>query len=213
MNSSGPRRSHLTLALCTILHGFTHAYGAMFVPLYFRIAEDLKLSGVGAAALIVTLYGAVYNLGSYGAGLAADRYSRKTLLGIGLLGNAVAILAIGVSRQYWLILCFSVAAGIFGAIFHPAANALSSSHYPKSPGMAIGILGIGSGLGFFFGPQIAGWRARLRGLASMAHRPMAKALHRTGPRRPRRRNHLHARRHRCDKHNSLSPVHRPQIPF
>jgi MFS family permease len=159
MNASSSRRSHLTLGLCTILHGFTHAYGSMFVPLYFRIADDLKLSGVGAAALIVTLYGAVYNLGSYAAGLAADRHSRKTLLAIGLLGNALAILAIGLSRQYWLILVLAVAAGIFGAIFHPAANALSSSHYPKSPGMAIGILGIGSGLGFFFGPQIAGWRA------------------------------------------------------
>jgi MFS family permease len=152
-------RSHLTLALCTILHGFTHAYGSMLVPLYFRIAEDLKLSGVGAATLIVTLYGAVYNLGSYAAGLAADRFSRKTLLAIGLLGNAAAILGIGLARQYPVILALAVAAGMFGTIFHPSANALASSHYPKSPGMAIGILGIGSGLGFFFGPQFAGWRA------------------------------------------------------
>lgn len=152
-------RSHLTLALCTVLHGFTHAYGAMLVPLYFRIADDLKLSGVGGATLIVTLYGATYNLGSYVAGLAADRFSRKTLLAIGLLGNAAAILAIGLCREYSLILCFGIGAGLFGTIFHPSANALSTSHYPKSPGMAIGILGAGSGLGFFFGPQIAGWRA------------------------------------------------------
>jgi len=159
MNRQGSARSHLTLALCTILHGFTHAYGSMLVPLYFRIADDLKLSGVGAATLIVTLYGAVYNLASYAAGLAADRFSRKTLLAIGLLGNAAAILAIGLSRQYSHILMLGVAAGLFGTIFHPSANALASSHYPKAPGMAIGILGIGSGLGFFFGPQIAGWRA------------------------------------------------------
>jgi MFS family permease len=159
MNRPGFSRSHLTLALCTILHGFTHAYGSMLVPLYFRIADDLKLSGVGAATLIVTLYGAAYNLGSYAAGLAADRFSRKTLLAIGLLGNAAAILAIGLSRQYSLILALGIAAGLFGTIFHPSANALATSHYPKSPGMAIGILGIGSGLGFFFGPQIAGWRA------------------------------------------------------
>jgi len=159
MNRASRFRSHLTLGLCTILHGFTHAYGSMLVPLYFRIADDLKLSGVGAATLIVTLYGAVYNLGSYGAGLAADRFSRKMLLAIGLLGNAMAILAIGLCRQYPAISFFGIAAGLFGTIFHPSANALSTSHYPKSPGMAIGILGIGSGLGFFFGPQIAGWRA------------------------------------------------------
>jgi MFS family permease len=155
----GSARSHLTLFLCTLLHGFTHAYGSMLVPLYFRIAKDLNLSGIGKATLIVTLYGTVYSLGSYMAGLAADRFSRKMLLAIGLLGNAAAILAIGLSREYSVILALGVAAGLFGTIFHPSANALATSHYPKSPGMAIGILGIGSGLGFFFGPQIAGWRA------------------------------------------------------
>ena len=36
---------------------------------------------------------------------------------------------------------------------------LIPAHFPKSPGMAIGLLGIGSGLGFFIGPQYAGWRA------------------------------------------------------
>jgi len=163
MNSSpaaGARwRSHLTLALCTILHGFTHAYGSMLVPLYYRIAADLKLPGIGEATLIVTLYGAVYNLGSYAAGLAADRFSRKMLLTIGLFGNAIAIVGIGLSREYSHILVLGILAGMFGTLFHPSANALSSSHYPKSPGMAIGILAVGSGLGFFFGPQIAGWRA------------------------------------------------------
>ncbi|MGD0464500.1 MAG: MFS transporter [Tepidisphaeraceae bacterium] len=152
-------RSHLTLGLCTILHGFTHAYGSMLVPLYFRIAADLKLSGVGAATLIVTLYGATYNLGSWAGGMAADRFSRKTLLAIGLLGNAAAILGIGFSRQYPVILVLAMAAGLFGTIFHPAALAFTTSHYPKSPGLAIGLLSAGSGLGFFFGPQIAGWRA------------------------------------------------------
>jgi MFS family permease len=152
-------RSHLTLALCTILHGFTHAYGSMLVPLYLAMQMDLRLSGVWAASLVVTVYGAVYNLGSFAAGIAADRFDRKTLLAIGLLGNAAAIGGIGLCRQYPAILALGVAAGIFGAIFHPAANALASSQYPRSPGMAIGLLGIGSGLGFFFGPQFAGWRA------------------------------------------------------
>ena len=52
-----------------------------------------------------------------------------------------------------------VAAGLFGTLFHPAANALVCAHYPRHPGLAIGLLGVGSGLGFFAGPQYAGWRA------------------------------------------------------
>src|ERR1700689_3966134 len=89
--AAGPR-SILTLVLCMLLHGFTHAYGTLLVPLYLLIVADLKLGGVKAASLIVTVYGLVYCMGSYGAGVAADRANRKTLLGLGLLGNAGAIL-------------------------------------------------------------------------------------------------------------------------
>src|SRR4051812_22449984 len=49
-------RSHVTLALCTVLHAFTHAYGTMLVPLYLLMVADLRLGGVKAASLIVTLY-------------------------------------------------------------------------------------------------------------------------------------------------------------
>src|SRR5688500_3333292 len=153
-------RSHLTLVLCTILHAFTHAYGTLLVPLYLLMVSDLRLRGVSYASAVVTVYGIVYCLGSYGAGVMADRYNRKALLGIGLLGNALAITAMGLTRQYELIMLFGVLAGVFGTLFHPAANALVPAHYPKSPGMAIGLLGVGSGLGFFAGPQYAGWRAQ-----------------------------------------------------
>jgi MFS family permease len=152
-------RSHLTLSLCVLLHAFTHAYGSMLVPLYLLIVADLNLSGVRKASLIVTIYGAVYSLGSYVSGVMADRFDRKVLLAIGLLGNAAAIMGIGLSREYSVILALGVAAGVFGTLYHPAANALGTSHYPKSPAMAIGLLGMGAGLGFFFGPQFAGWRA------------------------------------------------------
>jgi len=160
--AAGPR-SVLTLVLCTLLHGFTHAYGAMLVPLYLLIVTDLKLGGVKAASLIVTVYGLVYCIGSYGAGVVADRTNRKTLLGLGLLGNAGAILFIGLTRRYEVVLALAVLAGVAGTFFHPAANALVPAHFPKAPGMAIGLLGMGSGLGFFVGPQYAGWRAQAGG--------------------------------------------------
>src|SRR5438552_2258392 len=51
----------------------------------------------------------------------------------------------------------------------PAANALVPAHYPKSPGMAIGLLGMGSGIGFFAGPQFAGWRAQTGTWQSLGH--------------------------------------------
>jgi MFS family permease len=153
-------RSHLTLFLCAILHAFTHAYGAMFVPLYLLMVADLHLNGVKQASLLVALYTFLYCVCSWGAGLLSDRFNRKLILGIGLLGNALAIVLIGLTRRYELLLVWAALAGVCGTLFHPAASGLVPAHYPKSPGMAIGLLGIGSGIGFFVGPQFAGWRAQ-----------------------------------------------------
>ena len=86
-----PARSGVTLVLCTILHTFTHAYGAMLVPLYLLMVADLKKPGVKYAALIVTVYGVVYCIFSYGSGILADRMNRRNLLGWGLVLNAIAI--------------------------------------------------------------------------------------------------------------------------
>lgn len=164
MPGSAPSfRSHVTLGLCMLLHGFTHAYGTMLVPLYLPMRDELNLRGVGAASLIVTVYGLVYCLGSYPAGVLADRGNRKVLLGVGLIVNALAIGLMGLTRRYESLILLGVLAGVAGTLFHPAANALSTAHYPRSPGMAIGVLSIGAGIGFFAGPRYAGWRAEAAG--------------------------------------------------
>ena len=159
-NGPSSLRRHLTLLLATLLHAFTHIYGSLLVPLYLLMVADLNLPGVGRASLIMTIYGLVYCLGSYAAGVLADRLNRKALLGIGLLGNALAIGLMGLTHRYEMLVALGVLAGVFGALFHPAGAALAPAHYPKHPGLAIGILGAGSGLGFFIGPQFAGWRAQ-----------------------------------------------------
>src|SRR5687768_6849026 len=161
-DSSRPARrasSHPTLALTTLLHAFTHAYGTMLVPLYLLMRDDLRVGGVKWIAAIVTVYGVVYCLLSYTSGILADRFNRKVLLAVGLAGNALAILLMGCTQNYAALLCLGVMAGVFGSLFHPTANALIPAHYPKNLGLAIGMMGIGSGLGFFVGPQYAGWRA------------------------------------------------------
>src|SRR5262245_17305157 len=116
------RRSHVTLALCTVLHAFMHAYMTMLVPLYVLIAQDLKQTGVARATVLVTVYGACFALFSYWSGVLADRHDRKWLLGLGLIGNAIAIALLGLTKDYSLLVALSATAGACGAIFHPAAN-------------------------------------------------------------------------------------------
>jgi len=82
---------------------------------------------------------------------------------VGLIGNALAVFLMGLTHRYEVLLALGMMGGMFGSLFHPTANALVPAHWPKNPGMPIGIMGIGSGLGFFFGPQYAGWRAEMVG--------------------------------------------------
>lgn len=153
----------LTVSLITILHAFTHAFQVLLIPLYLAIQDDLKLPGVKAVSLVVTLYNVVYWGLSFLSGILTDRFNRKFLLAIGLLGNSIAIALMGIGQRYEWLIVLGVVAGIFGTLFHPSANALASAHYPRSPGMMIGIIGIGAGLGFYFGPRFAGWRAQSAG--------------------------------------------------
>ena len=156
---------HVTLGMTVVLHAFTHGYGTLLVPLYLLMRDDLGTPGVNSIALIVAIYGVVYASLSYYSGVLADRFNRKNLLGIGLIGNGAAIALMGLTRRYELLVLLGVLGGLFGTLFHPAANALIPAHYPKKLGIAIGLLGIGSGLGFFAGPQFAGWRADVVGSA------------------------------------------------
>jgi MFS family permease len=56
-----------------------------------------------------------------------------------------------------------VVAGVGGSFFHPAATALIARLFPSNTGRALGLIGIGAGLGFFVGPLYAGWRAAQTG--------------------------------------------------
>jgi len=154
-----PRQRHLTLALVALLHALTHVYQIALVPLYLRIREDLHLSGDWQATLLVTVQGVVYCVASLPLGVLADRFSRKRLMSLGLLFNALAFAGLAVAPGYGWVMCCMVLAGIFGSFYHPPATALLVALFPDRPGQALGRAGIGAAFGFFIGPIYAGWRA------------------------------------------------------
>ena len=152
-----------TLILTTILHAFTHVYQVALVPLYLTIQSDLKLSHIGQATALVTVMMISYFIPSYPMGVLADRFSRKHLLGIGLLINGLGFVSLAHAPNYAMALASVALAGLGGSSFHPAATALIARLYPQSPGRALGFIGIGASVGFFAGPIFAGWRATQSG--------------------------------------------------
>jgi FSR family fosmidomycin resistance protein-like MFS transporter len=151
------------LWLCTALHGFTHLYQVALLPLYLLIRDDFGLESEAEATFLVTALSIAYFLPSYPMGVLADRMSRKKLLAIGLLVNALAFIALAFAPNYWVALSCVIIAGLGGSFYHPAATALVARLFPDEKGKALGKVGIGASLGFFFSPLYAGWRAGMPG--------------------------------------------------
>jgi FSR family fosmidomycin resistance protein-like MFS transporter len=147
-----------TLLLVGTLHAFTHLYQVALLPLYLRIQQDLNLSSVEQATLLVTVLGLAYFLPSYLLGAMADRFSRKKLLTIGLAINSIGFILLSLAPNYGLALASAALAGFGGSFYHPAATALVARLFPEAKGRALGLVGIGASLGFFAGPLYTGWR-------------------------------------------------------
>lgn len=158
MNADLAHRTR-TLWLAGALHAFTHVYQVALMPLYLQIQRDFKLTSISQATLLVTVMMAGYFLPAYPLGIAADRLSRKQLLGWGLAINAAGFVLLAFAPNYAMALLAVLVTGLGGSFFHPAATAMIARLYPVGTGKALGLLGIGASVGFFFGPIYAGWRA------------------------------------------------------
>ena len=86
-----PSHRTRTIWLCGILHALTHVYHVALLPLYLLIQKDLKLASVERSTLLVTILMISYYLPSYAMGMLADSFSRRHLLGLGLIINAMPV--------------------------------------------------------------------------------------------------------------------------
>lgn len=150
-----------TLWLVGALHACTHFYQVALLPLYLPIQQSFHLSSVGGATFLVTAMMLGYFIPSYPLGMMADRFSRKKLLGLGLLINGLAFVGLSQAPNYGMAVLCVIVAGFGGSFFHPAATALIARLYPVGTGRALGFIGIGASVGFFFGPLYSGWRAEM----------------------------------------------------
>src|SRR3954451_22158466 len=93
-----------TLRLAGGLHAFTHLYHVALLPLYLLIRDDFHLEKLGRATLLVTAMMLAYFLPSFPIGILADRVSRKKLLAVGLLFNALGFILLGLAPTYGVAL-------------------------------------------------------------------------------------------------------------
>jgi DHA1 family multidrug resistance protein-like MFS transporter len=93
-------------------------------------------------------------------GQLSDRFGRKPMLMIGVLGNAASQLFFGLSTQLWMLYASRALAGILSSATLPTAMAyIGDSTSEEDRGGGMGVLGAAMGVGMVLGPGLGGWLA------------------------------------------------------
>ena len=145
----------LFLTLFFVMLGF-----GIIIPNLAYYAEEIGATPT-QIALLLSIYSGMQLLFAPIWGRLSDKFGRKPAIVFGLLGNAVALAAFGLAKEYiWLFMARG-AAGIASAAVLPSVMAyVADVTTSEERGKGMGLMGAAMGLGFIFGPAIGGVMGR-----------------------------------------------------
>ncbi len=95
-------------------------------------------------------------------GNLSDRFGRKPILMVGILGNAISMIILGLSNSLWMLYLSRGLAGILSSATLPTSMAfISDSTSERERGGGMGIIGAAMGLGMVLGPGVGGVMAQI----------------------------------------------------
>ncbi len=111
-------------------------------------------------AFVMSLLVAVFSICTFFAapvfGALSDRYGRKSILIISLLGSAIGYIMLGVGGALWILFLGRIIDGLTAGNQSALSAYIIDSTEPQERGKWFGYLGGAIGLGFMIGPAIGG---------------------------------------------------------
>lgn len=115
---------------------------------------------LGATAIQIGLITGIYSLMTFVfspvMGKLSDRFGRRPVLLISIVGTAFGFVLMGLARTLWLLFAARALDGITGANISTAQAYIADVTPPEKRSKSMGLIGAAFGLGFIFGPAIGG---------------------------------------------------------
>lgn len=89
-------------------------------------------------------------------GRLSDRFGRRPIILISLVGCSLSYFLFAFSSQFWMLVVARCLAGFFGGNISAASAYIADITPPESRSKNLGLIGAAFGLGFIFGPVIGG---------------------------------------------------------
>jgi FSR family fosmidomycin resistance protein-like MFS transporter len=158
----------MVVALISLAHGMSHAYGALLPLIVPFFLSDLHLTYT-QIGLMFSISNLVWSPLQLGFGVLGHYCSRRLILGISQLCQGATVIGTGFVTSFADLLFWRITSRIADAPQHPIGNSLiSQSLGPERRGLALAINAAGSNLGTVAVPLIGGiliasfgWRSTL----------------------------------------------------
>jgi DHA1 family tetracycline resistance protein-like MFS transporter len=128
---------------------------SLILPLLPYYADTFGANDI-AIGLLVASYAAAQLLGAPLLGRLSDRYGRKPVLLLSILGTFVGFILLGVAGSLWMLFASRVLDGLTGGNISVAQAYIADVTDPKNRTRAFGLIGAAFGLGFIIGPAAGG---------------------------------------------------------
>ena len=125
------------------------------IPLLPFYAEEFQATPFDIGVL-VSAYSLMQFVFSPIWGNLSDRYGRRPILFITILGSSVGYLMIGFAGSLWMIYAGRILGGIMGGNLATAQAYIADVTSRENRARGMGLFGMAFGLGFIFGPALAG---------------------------------------------------------
>ncbi len=106
-------------------------------------------------------YGICQLIAAPGLGVLSDRFGRRPILFICLLGSAVGYLILGLGGALWLLFLGRIIDGLTGGNISVLFGYVADITEPKDRGKYFGMLGAAAGVGSLIGPAVGGLLATI----------------------------------------------------
>lgn len=116
------------------------------------IKKDLNLTDTDMGLMMGLAFAIFYALMGLPIGRMADKYSRRTIIGVGIFLWSIMTALCGLARSFWQLFLARVGVGVGEATLSPAAYSMIADYFPKEKlGRALGVYQSGA----FFGVGLA----------------------------------------------------------